>query len=401
VLEDFEDIEAVFINGARQSGKSTFAAEFEKRLQTVNVTFDDVSARAAENASPGQIFADIKEGLVILDEIQYVPQTFLALKAKIDEGRRKKQKVKFLLTGSADIMLLPRLADALVGRMYIKTLYPFSAAEIFDKPGHFVRALFKNPPDVTKVFPRQDIFKVIAKASFPKLSLEIKNKTQWFQNYISTLIDRDVKMFSEADKTESFPQLLSILANRTGGLLNDADLAGAIKLSQPTIKRYRALLNGVFLTFMLQPWHKNIEKRLIKSPKIYFTDTTLLCHLLGCQPGEIKSKRPDMYDSVLENFVAAEIRKELSLMTGYGLYFLRTSDQKEIDFLIEAPDGKILAVEVKASAYVGPEDFKHIAFFKTAAGGALARGIVLYQGEKIIRFEEDLYAVPFPALWEM
>ena len=408
IAEDFKDIEAVFINGPRQAGKSTFAQDFArdhfhgfgKARKAVYASFDDITLRAAETASPGQIFADITDGLVILDEIQYVPQTFLALKEKIDTVRRKKQRVKFLLTGSADLMLLPNLSSALVGRMYVRTLYPFSAAEVYKTQGRFVRTSFKTHPSVYAVYSKPNAAAVISKAGFPRLSLKVKNKAAWFQNYISTLIDRDIKNYSEIDRIELMPQLLSVLAHRTGGLLNDADLAASLKLSQPTIKRYRTLLNGVFLSFLLPPWHKNMEKRLVKSPKIYFTDTMLLCHLLGCLPGEVRTKLPVLYGFVLENFAASELLKELSLMNGYRLYHFRTSDQKEVDFLAEAPDGKILAIEVKASTHVTPGDFKHIAFLQNALGSAFVRGIILYQGDRVIRFEKNLYAMPFSALWE-
>ncbi|GHV88581.1 hypothetical protein AGMMS50267_09410 [Spirochaetia bacterium] len=401
VARDFEDIEAVFINGGRQTGKSTFAEAFGGEYKKViYASFDDVSLRSAEMASPGQTFADIEEGLVILDEIQHVPLSFLALKSKIDDMRRKKKKVKFLLTGSADIMLLPKLAEALVGRMYIRTMNPFSAAEVLNGPGSFIEKLFKGPPDTSRQYSKPDIAKVVSKASFPQVSLEVKNKEPWFRNYITTLLERDVKNFSDIDRIEIFPRMLSILANRVGGLVNDTDMSLALKVSQPTVKRYHTLLNGVFLTYLLPPWFKNMEKRLVKSPKIYFTDTLLLCHILGLSPGEIRKMRPELYGFVLENFVASELRKELSLMDDGKLFHFRTSDKKEVDFIVEGRDGRILALEVKASSSVVSEDFKHIRFLQNTLGGEFVRGVVLYQGDRVVRFDKDLYAAPLSALWE-
>jgi predicted AAA+ superfamily ATPase len=216
-----------------------------------------------------------------------------------------------------------------------------------------------------------------------------------------SLLERDVKNISDIDRIEVFPQLLSILANRVGGLLNDADLALAAKVSQPTIRRYRSLLNGVFLTFNLPPWFKKPEKRFIKSPKIYFNDTLLLCHILGFPPEEIEAKRPDLYGFILENFVISELNKQLALTNAGKLYHFRTGDQKEIDFLIERPDGGILAIEVKAASSVVPGDFKHIRFLRDALPAEFVRGIVVYQGERVVRFDEDLFAVPLSALWEL
>jgi predicted AAA+ superfamily ATPase len=399
---DFDDIEAVFINGPRQSGKSTFAEAFGSRYERVFYAgFDDISLRAAEIASPGQVFAGIEEGLVILDEIQHVPQTFLALKARIDDLRRKRRNVKFLLTGSADIMLFPKLAEALVGRVYVRTLYPFSAAEILKTPGSFVEKLFEAPPNAALQFSAPPVSQIILAATFPRLSLNVRNRTRWCQNYIMSLLERDVKNISDIDRIEVFPQLLSILANRVGGLLNDADLALSAKVSQPTIKRYRSLLNGVFLTFNLPPWFKKLEKRFVKSPKIYFNDTLLLCHILGLAPDEIEATRPDLYGFILENFVASELNKQLALTNEGKLFHFRTGDQKEIDFLIERSDGGLLAIEVKAASSAAPGDFKHIRFLRDALPADFVRGIVLYQGDRVVRFDEDLFAMPLPALWEL
>ncbi|MCL2025711.1 MAG: ATP-binding protein [Leptospirales bacterium] len=402
VSEDFKDIDAVFINGSRQVGKSTFVQTFAEYYKKVTyITFDDITVRAAEITSPGASFGNITEGLVILDEIQLVPNSFLALKLKIDEARRKKEKVKFLLTGSADVMLYPKLSEALVGRMYVRTMYPFSAAEILGTPGNFLIRMFKSAPEISGSFSKFSFSSVVSKATFPKLSLDVKNKAQWCQSYISTLLERDVKNLSDIDKIEVLPQLLSILAGRTGGLLNEADLASAVKVSQPTLKRYRTLLDGVFLTFLLPPWFKNLEKRFVKSPKIYFNDTMLLCHLLGCSPDEIKAKRPDIYGLVLENFAVVELKKQLALMDDGMLFHLRTSDLKEIDFVIEKRNGDILAIEVKAAQTVMPDDFKHIRFLQKALPEKFIRGTVLYSGEKIIEFGKNLYAVPITALWQM
>jgi len=260
----------------------------------------------------------------------------------------------------------------------------------------------KLNPFQQQSFSKPSLEKIVPRATFPQMSLNIKNKTQWCQSYISTLVERDVKNLSDIERIELVPQLLSVLANRTGRLVNDADISMALKISQPTLKRYRTLLNGVFLTFLLPPWHKKLESRFIKSSKIYFNDTMLLCHILGNTPGEIASKRPDLYGFVLENFVASELRKQLSVMEdGSGLYHFRTSDQKEIDFLVEARDGRLLAIEVKAASSVFPADFRHIRFLSEALPDNFMRGIVLYQGDKIVQFDKNLFALPLSALWEM
>jgi predicted AAA+ superfamily ATPase len=401
VQNDLKDIDAVFINGARQVGKSTFVESFADHCDSVHyATFDDISIRAAELNCPGSTFKSIKEGLIILDEVQLVPASFLAIKEKIDDVRRKKQNLKFLLTGSSDIMLYPKLSEALVGRMYIRTMYPFSYSESTGKEVNFVKNIFNSCQQSFKKYTAYSFDKIISKATFPKLSLDIENKSAWCGNYISTLIEKDVRNISDIDKIGSLLQLLNILANRVGGLLNESSLANASKLSLPTLRRYRALFEGVFLISLLPPWLKNIEKRFVKSQKLYFNDTMLLCYLLGLNPNEIELKRPDLYGFILENFVFSELKKQISLFEGYSLYHFRTSDQKEIDFVIEHLDGSLAAIEIKASNIVKPEDFKHIRFLKENMPDKFVKGIVLYKGDKVVQASKDIYAMPISSLWE-
>jgi predicted AAA+ superfamily ATPase len=297
-------------------------------------------------------------------------------------------------------MLFPQLAQSLVGRMYIRTMYPFSAAEINGSLKNSVQNMFKQNPKTLQSFSSVSVQKMIQKATFPKLSLEIKDKKEWCQNYISVIFERDIKSLADIDKLEALPLLLNLFAGRVGGLLNDTVIANAAKLSLMTIRRYRALLSGIFLISTMPPWLKNIEKRFIKAPKIYFNDTMLLCQILGFQPNEIAQKRPDLYGFILENFVASEIRKQISIASGIKLYHFRTQDQKEVDFIIEKQNGDLLAIEVKASSSVFPYDFKHIQFVKKEFPKNFVKGIILYQGDKTLCFEKDIYALPIQALWE-
>ncbi|GBR74490.1 putative AAA family ATPase [Candidatus Termititenax aidoneus] len=400
VRQDFQDIDAVFINGGRQTGKSTFVENFGRQYKKVfYLSLDDITVRAAELTSPGSIFENIDSGLIILDEVQLIPGSFWAIKAKIDRVRRQRRAVKFLLTGSADIALFPQLAEALVGRMYTRTMYPFSAAEVFKTPGTLVEKLFRKSLQPLQILPKQNISSVIEKATFPRLALQVKDKTAWCQNYISTLVERDIKNLADIDRIETLPGLLSILANRVGGLLNDSDLANAAKLSLMTLRRYRALFENVFLVSLLPPWHKKIEKRFVKSPKIYFNDTRLLCHLLGVRPDNALRQRQDLYGFILENFILSELKKQLP--GGHTLYHFRTQDQKEIDFIIEKTGGDLVALEVKAASTVSPEDFKHIRFLQKALPERFVCGAVIYQGHKILQIDKNLYALPIESLWQL
>jgi hypothetical protein len=194
--------------------------------------------------------------------------------------------------------------------------------------------------------------------------------------------------------------LLRVLASRAGSLLNDAAIARDVGLNAVTCKSYRALLNAVFLTFDLPPWHRNIGKRLVKSPKGYLWDTQILCHLLGRSVGDMRRRAPELFGHVIENFVATEIQKLLAFGNQRAeLLHFRTSNQVEVDFVLERPDGSIVAVEVKSRADVSDSDFNGIRSLAAAVGNQFVAGVVLYTGRAVVPFAQNLHALPMNALW--
>ncbi|MBK8203497.1 MAG: DUF4143 domain-containing protein [Bdellovibrionales bacterium] len=302
------------------------------------------------------------------------------------------------MTGSANIMALPKLSDPLVGRMSVKTLYPFSASETLGGKGDFLERLFasdflvtQNPIALTDA---------IRQATFPEISGKgSKECSEWFDGYLTTILQRDVRMLSELERIAMLPNLLRVLANRAGSLMNDAEIARDIALNPVTSKSYRGILQAMFLTFDVQPWFRNIGKRLVKSPKGYMTDTMLLCHLLDWKLEELRQRKPALYGHVAENFVATELLKLLSFSDlRANLLHFRTSDNKEVDFVLERPDGTLAAIEVKTSDRVDAGDFNGLKILKAAANDDFICGIVLYNGPNIVPFGERLFAVPFDAL---
>jgi len=174
-----------------------------------------------------------------------------------------------------------------------------------------------------------------------------------------------------------------------------------IGLNSVTSKSYRDILHAMFLTFDVQPWYRNIGKRLVKSPKGYLGDTLLLCHLLDWNLDDLRERKPDLYGHVVENFVATELMKLLSFsdLRAHLLHF-RTSDNKEVDFVLERPDGRLAAIEVKSSDSVSSRDFKGMKALQDIAGDDFTGGIVLYAGKGVVPFGEKLLAVPINALWQ-
>jgi uncharacterized protein len=394
----------VLLNGPRQAGKSTLVQYLAQKAYPADyISFDNPTQLAAASFSP-ESFLTQRTGSVIIDEVQMVPELFRALKIVVDELRFKNKSQshgKFLLTGSANIMALPKLSDPLVGRMSVKTLYPFAACEVFQGTGNFLDQLFTA--NFSAVVSHQySLNQAIQSATFPEISGKNQRECcEWFNGYLTTILQRDVKLISELDKIALLPTMLRILAARAGHLINDADIARDIGLNPVTSKSYRNILKAIFLSFEIEPWYRNIGKRLVKSSKGYLLDTLLLCHLLDWDPEQLRVNRPDLYGHVVENFVATELMKLISF-SDYRSHLLhfRTSDNKEVDFLLERPDGTLAGIEVKSTQRVVGSDFKGIQVLRDVAKNDFICGIVLYAGKEVVPFGDKLFAVPLAALWQ-
>lgn len=365
-------------------------------------TFDRPTEMAAASSAP-EAFLTAYKGSMIIDEVQLVPSLFRALKTVVDEWRlkdREQANGKYLLTGSANIMALPKLSESLVGRMSVLTLYPFSASEALMAEGRFLDRLFSMDFEGLSD-PGYSLTQIMKLATFP----EITNKStevvsNWFDNYITTILQRDVRQLSELEKINLLPALLKLLATRAGGLINDSEIARSLGMNSVTGKSYRHILKMMFLHFELPPWYSNIGKRLVKAPKGYLIDTLMLCYLLGQHLEDVHFNNPAMYGHILENFVATELLKQLAFHgTRAQLFYFRTSDGKEVDFIIERPDGSIFAVEVKASENVTASDFTSIKLLAILAPKLFAGGIVLYAGKQPVPFGKNMWAVPYHCLW--
>jgi len=223
----------------------------------------------------------------------------------------------------------------------------------------------------------------------------------WFDGYITTILQRDVRMLADLEKVAVLPGLLRVLAARAGGLINDSDIAREVGLTSVTGKFYRNILKMMFLNFDLPPWYRNIGKRLVKAPKGYLTDTLLLCHMLDLDIEDIERHKPHLFGHVVENFVATELVKLLSASDIRArLLHFRTSDGREVDFVLEKADGSVVAIEIKKAKSVNMNDFKGIQLFAALAGKDFVGGVVMYSGKEVVPFGENLWAVPFHILWQ-
>jgi hypothetical protein len=402
LLDALEDTPAVLINGARQTGKSTLAQSPELDTQKRHyLTFDDPGLLASAKQDPNGFVAGLNAP-VTLDEVQHVPEIFPVIKAAID---RKRQPGRFLLTGSADVMLLPKLSEFLAGRMEVLTIWPFSQGEMRGVRENFVDTLLSRKPvgwaGKTGTLRRDELLETVLAGGYPPAIARTRaaRRDVWFQSYVMTTLQRDIRDLANIDDLAAVPRLLAVVAARAGGLLNFADLSRSMALPQTTLKRYFALLEATFLVQLLRPWARNLGKRIIQTPKIYLNDTGLLAHLMGATVDRMKAEG-NPTGALVENFVLMELRKQSTWSaTQAELFYWRTASGQEVDIVVEDRAGRIAGVEVKASATLSGKDVRGLQALATAAGKHWLRGVVLYTGTEVIPFSANLHGVPISRLW--
>lgn len=393
--EALSDTPVVMLNGPRQSGKSTLAQSLN---QYDYITFDDSNYLSAARHDPQGFISHFNKP-VILDEIQRVPELFLAIKRSVDQQRFAG---RFLLTGSANVLLLPQVADSLAGRMEILTLWPLSIQERFNIKKSFIDLIFsdisklKNPSPLERAI----LLNAICEGGYPEvLERTEKRRSAWFESYITTLLQRDVKEIADIEGVHQLSVLLKLLAARTAGLLNFAELSRSTGIPQTTLKRYLILLEMLFLISPLPAWHANLSKRLIKSPKMMLTDTGLITYLVGAN---IERLMQDAFllGPLLENFVLNELRKQSTWSeVSVSLSHFRTQAGQEVDLILEASDGTLVGIEIKASQTISAKDFNGLQLFSEVTAKKFHAGILLYTGENIIPFSKNLWAVPISLLF--
>lgn len=404
LLAALDDTPVVLLHGARQTGKTTLVrAIAEGKHAAEYLTFDDPAVLAAAETDPLG-FVNRFDGPVVLDEVQRVPKLALAIKYAVDRNRRPG---RFLLTGSANVLQVPNLSDSLAGRMEIQTLWPFSQDEIEGTRESLIDTLFgaKFPKvggrirDDRKAVPLIDR---LIRGGYPEAQ-ERKSpdrRQEWFISYISTILQRDIRDLANIEGLTMLPRLLALLATRAGSLLNSADIARSVQIPQTTLKRYIALLETTFLVQMLPPWSSNLGLRLVKSPKLYLSDTGLLVHLLGTDRERLQAN-PSQFGHVLEDFMVTELRKQASWSKARPrLFHYRTQTGQEVDIVLEGDGGRIVGIEVKAGATITAEDFKGLRHLAEAAGDRFHRGVLLYGGKESLPFGTGLYALPITAIWQ-
>jgi hypothetical protein len=399
ILAALADTPVVFLRGARQSGKSTLVQTISNGPYPCRyVTLDNAGFLTSAGADPTGFIAGLEKP-VIIDEAQRVPGLFLAIKEEVDRNRLPGQ---YLLTGSADPLALPAAARELVGRMEVKTLWPLSTAELMGTAAVPVESFFSADfPKGLRADTAFDLAAAMVAGGFPEpfQRKEFLRRAAWFESYITTILDRDVRHLSQIQDLTSVPRLLQLLAGRSAALHNQSEVSRAAAIPNSTLSRYMGLLKSTFLIQDLPAWSANLGKRLVKAPKLFIVDTGLACHLLALDERRIR-EGGEIAGRMFENFVVLELFKQLSwAAVPLRLHHFRSQAGKEVDVVIEAPDGRVVGLEIKLSATPSTRDFSGLKTLKDNIGGKWVRGLLIYTGREVVPFGKDLHAVPVSALF--
>jgi predicted AAA+ superfamily ATPase len=379
----------VLISGARQVGKSTLAKSIYKNY----IVLDDVAIRISAIENPNGFIGTLEKPICI-DEIQKAPNLLESIKLYVDHNRNNGD---FMLTGSANIFDLKETKDTLAGRIIELNLLPLSTKEINKKPHeNCIDKLFVNNFEVSNK--HVNLKETIINGGFPEI-LRLKSsleKRLWFSSYISTYIERDAREIGDLRDVYNFFKFVNVLAPRSATLVNVANIASDIDIKNNTIDNYINILQQIFQIKLIQPYFENFGKRFVKSPKLFLTDTGIMSHLLKISTNK-ELDNSNYKGQIYETFIFQELLKHIGFSTKETeIYHYRTSDKKEIDFILTQGDS-IIAIEVKASQTVGLNDFKHIVDFQKKSKKKI-KGIVFYTGNIILDFSKDnqeRFAIPF------
>ena len=304
---------------------------------------------------------------------------------------------------SANVLVVPKLAESLAGRMGILRLHPLSQCELASTRPRFIDTLFRGGFK-TGIVDRlgSNLAERITAGGYPAaLARRVSARRRaWYRDYVDTQIQRDVRDLMRIRSLDALPKLLALAAGQTARLINVEALAAPFELARQTIHEYVTLLERVFLLERLPPWHTNHMSRLVKRPKLHVADTGVACSLLGIDARGLDADR-QLLGSMLETFVLQELRRQASWRpVPLDFSHFRDRDDFEVDIVLEQGPSAVAGIEVKAAASVGESDFRGLRKLREAAGKRFVAGVVLYDGSATIHFRDGLFAVPLRKLWE-
>lgn len=392
LLEAMAVFPVVVVSGARQTGKSTLVQNAAGLQNRAYLSLDDPELRDQARRDPGSLLERART--LTIDEVQRAPDLLLAVKHAVDSDRPR-QPGRFVLTGSANLLMMERVSESLAGRAAYLTVWPLTRRERLGLGSAGIWSeLLDNPFELwedllnAQSAPPMDWREAVLTGGYPVPAYELETaraRALWFDAYIATYLERDLQTLSSVDNLGDFRRLLRAAALRTGTVINQAEIARDVALSRATTHRWLNLLETSYQAIRIEAYSVNRTKRLIKSPKLYWSDPGLGLHLAGGDPT----------GAHLESLVACDLMTWRELQSPRpDVLFWRTVNGEEVDFVIES-GSTLLPIEVKAAARATWQDARHLRTFAEQYGDRVRGSIVIHTGDDVVRLDRNTLAVPW------
>lgn len=410
LTELLQEFRILYLTGPRQAGKTTLARKMADEQGMVYVSLDEQAMLSSAKSDPVGFIQSLlnRNQSIVLDEFQYAPELVSAIKLESDH-LSPDERGRFFLTGSADVFSSAKTQEALPGHMARVELYPLSVTELEGGQFNLIDFLAEDmllPPTQLPAMLREDFAQALINGGYPELQTKSdRAKPIWLNSYLRGRLYKDFESIytAKGDYHTKLESLIPYLAGLSGNLLKYASVANALAQNDKVVKSYIEALEWMFIIKRVRPFVKNLAKRqTIGMPKLQMVDTGLACHLLGLtSPAQLLQS--NFYGGLLESFVVMECFKYMGWsQQTMNVYHYRDKQKNEVDIVLEQLDGRLNALEVKASATVSEADFKGIVKFADFVGPAFKAGFVLYTGAAVLPFKiagRTYYALPLSMLW--
>ncbi|MFN2497293.1 MAG: ATP-binding protein [Pseudonocardiaceae bacterium] len=403
--ESLSAFRVVIVHGARQVGKTTVARALAQQLGATYLTLDDTDVLSVARADP-PTFLSASAAPLVIDEVQRVGQPLvLAIKSVVDRDDRPGQ---FLLTGSTNFLTVPSIAETLAGRADIVTLWPLSQGELRGGPDDFADRALRGTVALLdhtgEPLERSAYFEALSIGGYPAAQrLLARTRRRWFTRYVETVLAREIEVVADIRRADALTSMIRYLAATTAQELVVSTVGQRVGIERGTAQHYVSWLETVFLVHRVPAFSRNLTAKVVRRLKLYLTDTGVAGALLGKDAAALQRPTDPAAGALFETFAANEIAKQLTwCQTPARLFHFRDSDGAEVDLVIEADDGRVAAIEVKATSTPRPEDFRWLAYLRDrldSAQGEFTAGVVLHTGQRRLRFGDRLVALPASDLW--
>ncbi|MCE9637804.1 MAG: ATP-binding protein [Planctomycetes bacterium] len=402
VVEALADARVVLVHGPRQCGKTTLVQAVAASRRGRYLSLDSQDLRDSALRDPDGFVEGT--GLVVIDEFQRGGDALLlAIKRAVDVAGPRRRR--FLLAGSTRFLTVPTLSESLAGRIDIIDLWPLSQGELLGRREDFPAVLFGGPERLRSLEPtplgRESYFDLACRGGFPEaVRRKPRSRERWFDGYARTLLGRDLLEIARVGRTDDVSRLLRLLATRTAAEVDVTAIARELGIPRTTLDGYLPLLESLFLLHRVPAWSSNLTAKIVRRPKLHFTDTGLAASLVGVTPKSLTDPTAPMAGPLLETFVVGEISRQLGWSAvSATVHHFRDRSGPEVDLVLESRDGRIAAIEVKAARSVSARDFSGLTLLRDRLGARFVQGVVLHAGEAVLAFGDRLSAAPVSAVW--